>query len=878
MAHTIKSAAVTLQSSATPTITQAFTCAAGTTVLVLTLDVGKNTQRGGGAPQYNSVNMTQAGTTQLASNEVSAEVWYMLNPPTGSSYNVTVPNAATAALCRLVIVGYGAQTGVKSRYDTGAAYGGIGTDSPSNAVVPARGGSVIVDTMANSNNNNETARTQTLITGTAYDEGSWNSSSTYALQDAAASITFGHTRTGDWAQIIATFMETLAVAAPGTDTAVATDAVLAVIIPFRRSIIDSCSITTPLPVDYWSNQNNLEVTTDSAQITAVACDGTYLIVGQPGYTGGGRVRIYKRSGVNTWDFVRNIAAPSADVGFATCVDVYNGTFAIGAWLDDETVANSGAVYIYIEEGATLQQKLKASSVVAEQFGMSLSLYGDEIAIGAQNTPEAPANAGAVYSFTRSAGVWTQQIRLTSPSRVSNGYFGTVLHLSGSVLIATETGNTKTHLYRKSGSWAWEYTHAASSYNVGCEGDSAALVEFPGGALRLFQYVASTWTLADSKSGLPTSNGQVAYSPDSQLVAVSGATARTIATFRRNGASYNVGDVLSAPSSAATFLGNTLSMGQAGTALFLAAGFGSNIADAADCIVFYDLPVSAAEVSVALAAARALSEALVATDSVATIKYAGAIICTVGDTAEATDAASTIKTSGALLRTADDTASATDAVVRAHWAVRTPADTPAVTDAVAGQLYRLILLAPSDSSEVTESTTVQKLAYRTVSVTDSVDATDAAARTASWNVRPVDTIEHTDAAGRSAEEGRTAADTSVATDTCTVDLLRLLQVSLSDTGAATDTLTVLALRLLAASVTDSVEATDAAAANLLGATAREVNDTIEVSDTAVRGLDVMVVVSSSAVEGVDEGRRYLDALRRVSGGEPETMFYETWSWP
>lgn len=80
--------------------TGSFTCASGVTLLIVSICTSGLTDRTGGAPTYNSVALTQAGSNQkLASTgETVSELWYMLNPPTGSSYTVSVPNAGSLYL------------------------------------------------------------------------------------------------------------------------------------------------------------------------------------------------------------------------------------------------------------------------------------------------------------------------------------------------------------------------------------------------------------------------------------------------------------------------------------------------------------------------------------------------------------------------------------------------------------------------------------------------------------------------------------------------------------------------------------------------------------------------------------------------------------
>lgn len=138
-----------------------------------------------------------------ATTEVSAEMWYLINPTTGSSLTISVPN--TGGLNIRIIAATATSTVASARLDQNSNTTGTGAN-PSHAVTTLANGEWIVDIMANSNNSPESGRSQTLLF--ANDEGVWQSDAQYAVQTNAGSITFSHTITsGNWAHIVASFME-----------------------------------------------------------------------------------------------------------------------------------------------------------------------------------------------------------------------------------------------------------------------------------------------------------------------------------------------------------------------------------------------------------------------------------------------------------------------------------------------------------------------------------------------------------------------------------------------------------------------------------------------------------------------------------------------
>ncbi|MEW8406338.1 MAG: FG-GAP repeat protein [Candidatus Thiodiazotropha taylori] len=116
---------------------------------------------------------------------------------------------------------------------------------------------------------------------------------------------------------------------------------------------------------------------------------------------------------------------------------------------DTSAPFAGSAYVFVRSGNswTQQAYLKASNADAnDRFGatVSISRDGNYIAVGAgkeasnavgingnQNNNSA-SNAGAVYIFNRSEGLWTQQAYIKASDTVSNGYFGADNDESGGV--------------------------------------------------------------------------------------------------------------------------------------------------------------------------------------------------------------------------------------------------------------------------------------------------------------------------------------------------------------------------------------------------------------------------------------------------------------
>ena len=175
----------------------------------------------------------------------------------------------------------------------------------------------------------------------------------------------------------------------------------------------------------------------------------------------GAVYVFVRSG-DTWTQQAYIKASNAGAGdrFGYSVALSGDTLAVGAifedsdatgvngdQLDDDGV-NSGAVYVFVRDGATWTQQayIKASNTDSgDWFGSSVALSGDTLAVGAtqedsgatgvdQNqTIETAPDSGAVYVFVREGDVWTQQAYVKASNTDSFDAFGTSVALDGDTL-------------------------------------------------------------------------------------------------------------------------------------------------------------------------------------------------------------------------------------------------------------------------------------------------------------------------------------------------------------------------------------------------------------------------------------------------------------
>ncbi len=181
----------------------------------------------------------------------------------------------------------------------------------------------------------------------------------------------------------------------------------------------------------------------SGQGISVSIHGDTVAVG--GYTDNNAIGA-------TWIFVRNASGLYSQQGAKLVGSGNTGTsiqgFSVSLWGDTVAIGghqdNSffGAVWIFTRSGGVWSQqggKIVPSGYIgsAPRFGFSVSLQRDTLVVGSQR--ENLGDVGAVYVYTRSGGVWTQHSRLVGSNPSENQYQGSSVHLWNDYLAVGATG-------------------------------------------------------------------------------------------------------------------------------------------------------------------------------------------------------------------------------------------------------------------------------------------------------------------------------------------------------------------------------------------------------------------------------------------------------
>jgi hypothetical protein len=189
----------------------------------------------------------------------------------------------------------------------------------------------------------------------------------------------------------------------------------------------------------------------------------------------GAVYVFRRTGV-TWAQEAYIKASNAPYQkwsfsntapyFGYSVALRGDTLAVGAYGESSnakgvggsqtntSATSSGAAYVFTRAGATWTQQayLKASNTSTNsEFGSSIALYGDTLAVGApyersfakgingDESDNGANSAGAVYVFSRAGGTWAQEAYVKASNTSELSVFGTSVALSSDRLVVGAPG-------------------------------------------------------------------------------------------------------------------------------------------------------------------------------------------------------------------------------------------------------------------------------------------------------------------------------------------------------------------------------------------------------------------------------------------------------
>ncbi|MFC1601038.1 FG-GAP repeat protein [Candidatus Sumerlaeota bacterium] len=210
---------------------------------------------------------------------------------------------------------------------------------------------------------------------------------------------------------------------------------------------------------------SVSVSGDAAVVGAVGDDDA-------GYFSGSAYVFIRSGGI--WTQQAKLTASDADMFdmFGESVAISGDTVVVGADEDSDIANSAGSVYVFTGSGGvwTQQQKLTAADTEAsDYFGSIVAVSGDTAVVGARGDDDGGNYSGSAYVFRRSGGVWTQEAKLVAPDPAESDYFGRSVAVSGDRAVIGVLGDDdggessgSTYVFTRSGGvWTQEVKLTAS---------------------------------------------------------------------------------------------------------------------------------------------------------------------------------------------------------------------------------------------------------------------------------------------------------------------------------------------------------------------------------------------------------------------------------
>jgi hypothetical protein len=235
---------------------------------------------------------------------------------------------------------------------------------------------------------------------------------------------------------------------------------------------------------------------------SVAVDGDRIVVGAPFRTGkveyAGAVFVFESDGKGGWIDTKLTASDGSNGGqFGMSVAVDGDRIAVGAPFDVEGAqGGQGSVYVFDrgDDGHWLETKLTASDGGGgDVFGSSVAVDGDRVVVGAGGQND---DTGAVYVFeSDDSGGWTGT-KLIASDGAPRTYFGLMADRARGIPVAADDGriavgsrsssaDAKVYVYEPDGSGGWTETKLAE-FGFGVDIEGDRIVVSDESAVHIFE--------------------------------------------------------------------------------------------------------------------------------------------------------------------------------------------------------------------------------------------------------------------------------------------------------------------------------------------------------------------------------------------------------
>ncbi len=254
---------------------------------------------------------------------------------------------------------------------------------------------------------------------------------------------------------------------------------------------------------------------------SVSIHGDYSVIGIPyddnNGIDSGSACVYRRNG-DTWSLLAELSAEDGSPGdlFGKNVFIYGKVLIIGAPADDDNGESSGSAYLYEETKGRWSRIAKFTATdgsAGDLFGSAVSCNENRVIIGAFASDAMGVDSGSAYIYERDHGDWVCTAKLTPNDGAAHDNFGQSVSLYGDYIFIGADGDDdkgessgSVYIYKQIAE-TWIQIEkltaidagmgAAFGSSVSVDGDFA-IISAPGagqsGQAYIYQLIDGTWML------------------------------------------------------------------------------------------------------------------------------------------------------------------------------------------------------------------------------------------------------------------------------------------------------------------------------------------------------------------------------------------------
>jgi hypothetical protein len=253
--------------------------------------------------------------------------------------------------------------------------------------------------------------------------------------------------------------------------------------------IEEDKLTVIDAAGYDTYSRSIFISGDTVVVGADTWDGTKYLRGS--------AYVFRYNGSSWIEETKLTGSDAAEPDYSgVSVSISGDTVVLGARYNDDAGTDSGSAYVFRYNGSSWveEAKLTASDAAADDlFGYSVSISGDTLLVGAIRDDDPVGESGSAYVFRYNGSSWVEEVKLTASDGANALWFGYSVSIAGESLVVGAPGGS---IFLEGSAYVFQMSPPSLSVDYGTTG--------------LYTYDGTTWDRINSldPAGLGAYNGKL----------------------------------------------------------------------------------------------------------------------------------------------------------------------------------------------------------------------------------------------------------------------------------------------------------------------------------------------------------------------------------